>query len=544
MKKFSANIVDVLNETVFPGTIYVEDGKIVKIKKETKEYETFILPGFIDAHIHLESSMLTPSEFARISVVHGTVGCVADPHEIANVVGLAGIKFLIEDGKKVNFRFYFSAPSCVPATSMETSGASVSIEEIRELIENGHARHLGEMMNFPGVIKEDPEVMAKIELAKKFDIPIDGHAPGLSGADLEKYVGKGITSDHESFSRREAVEKLKLGMKIIIREGSAAKNFDNLIPLADYYFNDMMFCSDDKHPDDLIKGHINDLVRRAVSKGISMMKALKMACVNPVRHYKLDVGLLQPGDNADFIEVSNLRNLDILRTVINGDIVAENGRANHDFFPSGLINNFNCEKKSISDFEIADKGKAVKVIKLIDDQLVTGKSSYDLKSTDGKLYSDVTNDILKIAVVNRYHDSVPAVSFVQGFGIKEGAIASSVAHDSHNIIIVGTSDEDICLAANTIIEKKGGICYVNSRKNISEVISLPIAGLISNEPYDQVAEKYIKLDMIVKLNGAKVSAPLMALSFMALLVIPSLKLSDLGLFDGEKFSLTDIYESI
>lgn len=541
MQKFSANIIDVLNESVFPGTIHVENGKIVDIIRENNQYDTFILPGFIDSHIHIESSMLPPSEFARISVVHGTVACVADPHEIANVNGMEGIEYMNEDGRKVNFKFYFSAPSCVPATHLETSGAVITAKEIEQLILKGSVKHLGEMMNFPGVIKEVPEVMEKIELAKKYGIPIDGHAPGLAGKDLEAYVSKGISTDHESLMKEEALQKLKLGMKILVREGSSAKNFNELISLADSHYDNMMFCSDDKHPNDLIKGHINDLVKRSVSKGISAMKALKMACINPVKHYKLDVGMLQIGDNADFIEVNNLNSLEVLTTVINGDIVAENGISHLKYFPSKLINNFNVSLKSPVDFIVPDKNKKVKVIEVIDDQIVTKKGSFKLTGFEGFLLTDITNDILKIALVNRYKDEKPSLSFVKGFGLKDGAIASSVAHDSHNIIIVGTNDEDICLAANMVIENKGGICYVNKTKGIAEILSLPIAGLVSNDPFDLVAAKYDDLDMIVKMNGSKLSAPFMTLSFMALLVIPSLKISDKGLFDGEKFEFTDIY---
>ncbi len=541
MQKFSANIIDVLNESVFPGTIHVKNGKIVDIIRENNQYDTFILPGFIDSHIHIESSMLPPSEFARISVVHGTVACVADPHEIANVNGMEGIEYMNEDGRKVNFKFYFSAPSCVPATHLETSGAVITAKEIEQLILKGSVKHLGEMMNFPGVIKEVPEVMEKIELAKKYGIPIDGHAPGLAGKDLEAYVSKGISTDHESLMKEEALQKLKLGMKILVREGSSAKNFNELISLADSHYDNMMFCSDDKHPNDLIKGHINDLVKRSVSKGISAMKALKMACINPVKHYKLDVGMLQIGDNADFIEVNNLNSLEVLTTVINGDIVAENGISNLKYFPSKLINNFNVNLKSPVDFIVPDKNKKVKVIEVIDDQIVTKKSSFKLTGVEGFLLTDISNDILKIALVNRYRNEKPSLSFVKGFGLKDGAIASSVAHDSHNIIIVGTNDEDICLAANMVIENKGGICYVNKTKGIAEILSLPIAGLVSNDPFDLVAAKYDDLDMIVKMNGSKLSAPFMTLSFMALLVIPSLKISDKGLFDGEKFEFTDIY---
>jgi len=541
MKKYSGNIVDVLNEKVFPGTIYVEDQRIVKIVKEYVEYETFILPGFIDAHIHIESSLLPPSEFARIAVVHGTVACVADPHEIANVLGIDGVKYMIEDGKKVPFHFYFSAPSCVPATCMETSGAKITADDIKKLILDGEVKYLGEMMNFPGVIHEHKDVLEKLKVAKRYKLPIDGHAPGLTGEELKKYVEQGISTDHESFTQEEALEKLKLGMKILVREGSAAKNFDELIPLADEYYDKMMFCSDDKHPNDLINSHINKMVKMAISKGISAMKTLKMACVNPVLHYNLDSGLLQQGDYADFIEVNDLHKFEILRTVIKGEVVAENNTTNIPFVPSEIINNFNISKKSLSDCFVKDISKPVKVIKTMDQQLMTNKDTFVLKSRDGNLVSDVENDVLKITVINRYFDAKPAISFIKGFGLKEGAMGSSIAHDSHNIIVVGTSDAEICDAANLIIENKGGIVFVNHRKGIKEILPLPIAGLMSNLPYDEVAEKYDNLDILAKIHGSKLASPYMTLSFMALLVIPSLKLSDRGLFDGEMFELVDIY---
>lgn len=541
MTQYSGNIVDVLNEEIYPGTIYIENGKIAKITRDDFEYKTFILPGFIDAHIHIESSMLPPSEFARIAVTHGTVACVADAHEIANVLGVDGVKFMINNGKTTPFHFYFSAPPCVPATNIETSGASINAEEIEQLIKDEDIRFLGEMMNFPGVLRKSPDVMAKMNIAKKYNIPIDGHAPGLSGVDLADYINSGITTDHESFTREEAFAKMTLGMKILIREGSAVKNFSELINLAELYPGMMMFCSDDKHPDDLIKSHINLLVKKSISAGISQMDSLKMACVNPVQHYKLDVGLLQEGDSADFIEVKNLAGFHVLKTVIKGELVMEDGNSKFGFHEVEHVNNFNTSKKEVSDFYVEDINKEVKVIEIIDHQLMTMKSHFKLNGVGGNLVSDIENDILKITVINRYSDMSPAMSFVKGFGLREGAIASSVAHDSHNIIVVGTSDEEIAIAANLVIKNKGGIVYVNNKKGIKEILPLPIAGLMSDKHYEYVAEKYDDLDVLAKMNGVTISSPFMTLSFMALLVIPSLKLSDLGLFDGEKFELTDIY---
>ncbi len=541
MTQYSGNIVDVLNETIYPGTIYVENGKIVKITKDDFEYKTFILPGFIDAHIHIESSMLPPSEFARIAVKHGTIACVSDAHEIANVLGVDGVKFMIENGKSIPFHYYFSAPSCVPATNIETSGASISAKEIEQLIKEEDIRFMGEMMNFPGVIRHSPDVMEKLAIAKKYNIPIDGHAPGLMGDDLKEYIKQGISTDHESFSRDEAFAKMMLGMKVLIREGSAVKNFDELINLAELYPRMMMFCSDDKHPDDLVKNHIDLLVKKSISAGINKMDTLRMACVNPVLHYKLDVGLLQEGDSADFIEVNNLHGFKVIKTVIKGALVMEDGEVKIAYKPARQVNNFVATEKKVSDFFVEDKGKDIKVIEIIDHQLVTAKSSFELKGLDGNLISDIDNDILKITVINRYSDIKPVMSFVRGFELKEGAIASSVAHDSHNIIVVGTSDEEISMAANMIIKNKGGVAYVNKNKGINEVLPLPIAGLMSDKPYEYVADKYAELDILTKMNGVNISAPFMTLSFMALLVIPSIKLSDLGLFDGEKFELTDIY---
>ncbi len=543
MNKYSANIVDVLNEEIYPGTITVENGRIVDIKRENQEYDTFILPGFIDSHVHVESSMLPPSEFARIAVAHGTVACVSDPHEIANVLGIEGVRYMIEEGESVPFHFSFSAPSCVPATNMETSGATITAGDIEKLITEDNVGYLGEMMNFPGVIHQSSDVVEKINIAQKYNLPVDGHAPGLSGEDLEKYVRAGISTDHECFTKNEAKSKLQLGMKILIREGSAAKNFKELIPLAERYWHNMMFCSDDKHPDDLEKNHIDKLIKKAVSNGISRMHALKMACVNPVKHYDLEVGLLQIGDSADFIEVDDLNYLSIIKTVIKGQIVAENGVTSIEFTPAKHINNFNIGKKKLQDFYVKDKGFPVKVIKVIDQQLITEKIIANLKGDSGNLVSDTDNDILKMTVVNRYFETKPAISFIKGFGLKEGAIASSVAHDSHNIIAIGVNDEELCNAVNLIIENKGGIAYVNSKRNIKEILPLPIAGLMSDLPYRTVSEKFDDLDVLTKIYGSKLTSPFMSLSFMGLLVIPSLKLSDKGLFDGERFELVDLYES-
>jgi len=532
------NIVDIENKKIFYSDIEVADGKIISIKvlDNHNENAPYILPGFIDAHVHIESSMLVPSEFAKLAVVHGTVATISDPHEIANVCGMKGVEYMIENGKQVPFKFYFGAPSCVPATDFETAGASLNANDVDALLVKDEINYLSEMMNFPGVLHHDEEVEAKINSAKIYNKPVDGHAPGLRGEDAKKYIDAGISTDHECFTKEEALEKLQYGMKILIREGSAAKNFDALVGLLDDYENEMMFCSDDKHPDSLVRSHINDLCKRAVEKGISIFKVLKAACINPVGHYKMNVGLLKENDPADFIVVKDLENFEVVKTFINGILVAENGVSKIATRRSAVINNFNCTKKIAPDFEYKkNNDENLNVIEALDGQLVTNKVSIKPKIKNDFYVSDVDNDILKIAVVNRYKDAPVAIAFVKSFGLKKGAIASSVAHDSHNIIAVGVDDENICNAVNLIIENNGGISCVDANEEI--ILSLPVAGLMSNEDGYTIAEKYTAIDKAAKDLGSKLSAPFMTLSFMALLVIPHVKLSDLGLFDGDEFKL-------
>jgi adenine deaminase len=532
------NIVDIKSRKIFYGEIEVSDGKINSIKEiETqKNNASFILPGFIDAHVHIESSMLVPSEFAKLAVVHGTVATVSDPHEIANVCGLQGVEYMIENGNTVPFKFYFGAPSCVPATDFETAGASLNAKEIDTLLAKDEINYLSEMMNFPGVLHHNEEVEAKINSAKIYNKPVDGHAPGLRGEDAKKYIDAGISTDHECFTKEEALEKLQYGMKILIREGSAAKNFEALIDLLNDYENEIMFCSDDKHPDSLVSGHINELCKRAVAKGIDVFKVLKAACINPIKHYKMNVGLLKTGDNADFIVVKDLNFFEVVQTYINGILVAENGISKISTSKPGLINNFNCNKKRVADF-LFKKNNDEKIIAIeaLDGQLITNKIFINPKVKNDFYISDVDNDILKMAVINRYKDTPVAIGFIKNFGLKKGAIASSVAHDSHNIIAIGVDDESLCNAVNLIIENKGGISCVDKNKEM--ILPLPVAGLISDADGYEVAEQYTEIDKAAKNLGSKLSAPFMTLSFMALLVIPHIKLSDLGLFDGDEFKL-------
>ncbi|MCX8111336.1 MAG: adenine deaminase [Syntrophorhabdaceae bacterium] len=538
--RVSGNIVDILNNEVYPGTIEIKDRAIKGIFRESSRYNTYILPGFIDAHCHIESSMLCPSEFARIATVHGTIATVSDPHEIANVLGIDGVYFMIDNGRQVPFKFHFGAPSCVPATDFETTGAKIDISALETLLKNPEIKYLSEMMNFPGVINHDPQVMDKITLAKRFKKPIDGHAPGLRGDALKRYIEAGITTDHETFGYDEAEEKINLGMKVIIREGSAAKNFDTLSTLISKYPHNCMFCSDDKHPDDLVEGHINSLVKRAVLSGIDLMKVLWCACVNPVFHYGLEVGLLRDSDPADFIEVDSLQDFNILRTYINGRVVAEEGSPLIEHIPARHINRFGTQIKSPLDFILyGNQDKKTNIIEAIDGQIITGWSKTTLRPTDGCFKADRERDILKIAVINRYSNERPAMAFIKNFGLKKGAIASSIAHDSHNIVVVGTDDEDICSAVNLIIEKKGGLAVAVG--NIQMVMPLPVAGLMSDGDGYEVARTYKNLDRLAKQIGTSLNSPFMTLSFMSLPVIPRLKITDRGLFDVDRFRFIDLF---
>ena len=532
------NIVDIENRRIFKGEVEFRDKKIVAIRETNHDQEGFILPGFVDAHIHIESSMLVPSEFAKIAVNHGTVATVSDPHEIANVLGVEGVQFMIENGKKVPLKFNFGAPSCVPATSFESAGAVIDAEDIKELLSSPDIKYLAEMMNYPGVLFEDEEVMKKIAWAKHFNKPIDGHAPGLRGEDVTKYIAAGISTDHECFTYEEALEKLQKGMKVIIREGSAAKNFEALIDLLPEHFENMMFCSDDKHPDDLLLGHINQLCARAIAKGIDVFKVLQAACINPVKHFNLDVGLLRVGDDADFIVVDDLENFNVLKNYINGELVSENGTSFVKHVDFEVLNNFNTDTKKVSDFEFHSASEKIQVIEALDGELVTNSIETNSSIKNGNLVSDVQNDVLKMTVVNRYQNTEPSIAFIKNFGLKQGAIASSVGHDSHNIIAVGVSDEMICKAVNLLIENQGGVCAVTSTEE--KVVPLPVAGIMSDQPAEIIGKAYAELDQMAKDLGSQLKAPYMTLSFMALLVIPSLKLSDKGLFDGTKFQFTSL----
>ncbi len=544
-------IIDIPNQRIFPGVIEIADGKIVALREDQSVTDPgYLCPGFIDAHVHIESSMLTPPEFARIAVTHGTVGTVSDPHEIANVLGIEGVRYMQKLAAQTPCKIHFGIPSCVPATNFETAGATLGPDSIEELCRDKSLLYLSEMMNFPGVIHRDPEVMKKIEIAKQYGKRIDGHAPGLRGEDLKKYVSAGIETDHECFQIDEAREKLTLGQKILIREGSAAKNFEELWPLLNEAPESCMLCSDDKHPDDLMEGHINQLCARAVAHGVPLFNVLRAACVNPVEHYGLRCGLLRPGDPADLIRLHDLVSFQVMETWIDGQLVARGGQSLLPRSKSPRVNHLHATAKVASDFALPAPAAAsdpasssplrIRVIEALDGQIITGAGEAEALLRDGQIVANPEQDILKIAVVNRYKDAPPAVALVRGVGLKSGAIASSVAHDCHNIVAIGTSDEDLARVVNLLIQNEGGIAVVGDG-GFEDVLPLPVAGLMSDGYAEDAATAYARLSKAAKALGSPLHAPYMTLSFLALLVIPALKLSDLGLFDGHKFAFVPVW---
>jgi adenine deaminase len=538
----TGRLIDLFGRRIYPAKIVVENGSIASVTETTEASDLYILPGFTDAHVHVESSMLVPAAFGRMAVIHGTVATVSDPHEIANVCGVAGVDYMIENSKQSPFKIFFGAPSCVPATFFETAGAHLDAAAVESLLQRDDIWYLTEMMNYPGVLHQDAEVMAKIAAAKKINKPVDGHAPGLRGADAQAYASAGISTDHECVTIEEALDKIAAGMHILIREGSAAKNFEALAGLFHTHPEKLMFCSDDKHPDDLVAGHINAVVKRALAKGFDLFDVLRAACVHPVLHYKIPVGLLRAGDPADFIVINDTTHFDILQTYIGGQLVAENGKTLLPVLPATPINNFTALPKKPRDFALkATAGKdTVRVIEAIEGQLVTNELHLPAKIENGLLVSDTDNDILKIAVVNRYMPEAPvAVAFIKNFGLKQGAIASTVGHDCHNIIAVGVDDDAICNAVNALIAYKGGVVATDAEGK-STLMPLPVAGLMSLDDGYDTAAQYAAVDAKAKELGTALHAPFMTLSFMALLVIPALKLSDKGLFDGSRFSFTEV----
>lgn len=540
-----AHHVDLHNRRIQPAEITIENGRIRSIKPAAgvPADAGYLLPGFVDAHVHIESSMLPPAEFARLAVVHGTVATVSDPHEIANVLGAEGVQFMLDDARRAPVKFCFGAPSCVPATGFETAGAVLDAAAVEQLLQNPAIGYLSEMMNFPGVLHGDPEVLAKIAAAQRLGKPVDGHAPGLRGEEARRYFSAGISTDHECFTFEEGLEKARLGVKILIREGSAARNFEALWPLLLEFPDQVMFCSDDKHPDDLLNGHINLLAARAIAKGCDLFDTLRAACLNPVQHYRLPVGLLREGDPADFIRVANLTDFRVLETWIGGVCVAANGQSRLAYQACGTPNQFAALPRRPADFRLSSVYGTgiVRAIVARDGEIVTGRTEAHARLQEGLLLPYPAHDLLKIAVVNRYVPAAPpAIGFVRGFGMQRGALASSVAHDSHNIVAVGADDAALCAAVNAVIEAKGGISATDGAGE-TRVLALPIAGLMSPADGYELAREYAQLDEWTKeFLGCALKAPFMALSFLALPVIPALKMTDRGLFDVEQFDFTSI----
>lgn len=539
IKTVAGKFVNIHERKIVEGVFTISEGKISSFEEKPVSESVYLLPGFIDAHIHIESSMLVPYEFARIALTHGTVATVSDPHEIANVLGLEGVYYMLDNAKDALLKFNFGAPSCVPATTFESAGAVMDAKDIETLIKRDDIRYLSEMMNYPGVLYNHPEVMEKIAITKKHHKPIDGHAPGLRGADAKNYIAAGISTDHECYTLEEAQEKIVYGMKILIREGSAARNYDALHSLLKSNPDSVMFCSDDKHPDELLLGHINQLVKKSIALGYDLFDVLFAACIHPIEHYKLDVGQLRMGDPADFIVCTDLTEFNIEKTFINGICVSENAKCILPPKKHNVINNFSTSLTGPEDFMIRKAGEKIRVIEVYDGQLITGETHVEALEKDGLVTTDISNDVLKISVVNRYSKQTPALAFIRNFGLKRGAIASSVAHDSHNIIVVGVDDISISKAVNAIIEQTGGLSLVDGEE--VHTIALPVAGLMSDLDGESIGLAYSTIDKKAKELGSKLNAPYMSLSFMALLVIPQLKLSDKGLFDGKRFQFSDLF---
>jgi len=567
--KFTAYILDVLTESIYPARITIEDGIFkeidpIAVTEETRiDVDGLLVPGFIDAHIHIESSMLTPQQFAKMAVRHGTTTVVCDPHEIANVSGIEGIEFMIDNASRVPFNFYFTAPSCVPATAFETSGATLDVEDIEYLLQKQEVVGLAEMMNFPGVINGDEEVLAKLRIARKYGKPIDGHAPLVTGRELDKYIAQHIVTDHECSNFAEAMEKKQKGMRIMVRDGSSAKNmaalFDfseklnhlkkqdgfSIIPteIIERRLHSPIFdfiVSDDKHPNDLIEGHLDNSIKKASKLGIDIIQAIEMVTVNPANHFNLDGGVIVTGAKADFVVIDNLHDFNVLETYVDGECVFDGENVLFDVEEVEVENSVNACEKTAEDFDVYFDGDEceVNVIECFNGELLTNKTTAKLKCRDGKVQSDIYQDVLKIAVVERYGSNSISNAFIKGFNLKKGAIASSVAHDSHNIIVVGYDSEMMARAVNTIIDNGGGFAVVS--EDFEDSLSLPIAGLMSNEDAYVIAEKLNTLHKMVKALGCSLDAPFMTMAFMALLVIPSLKISDMGLFDGDNFEFVDV----
>ncbi len=541
--KFSISgvLVDPISRATFGGEIFVENKKIVAIERRHDVNAPYILPGLIDSHVHIESSMLIPSRFAEMAVKHGTTAIVTDPHEVANVAGEEGVRFMVNNAKTVPFKFYFGVPSCVPASPFEKSGAILDSDIVERLIREDDFSFLAEMMNFPGVVNNDEEVMRKIRSAIAASKPVDGHAPGVSGEQLRAYAKAGISTDHECSNINEALEKLKAGIKIQIREGSAARNFDGLIDLIKNHKEAIMFCTDDCHPDYLQSGHINKLLARAVNLGYNIYDILHAICINPRNHYALKTGALQVNDPADFIVVDDLKSFDVSRTFIDGEEVYRKGEISIQV-PETKPPSFHFRSSfKKGNLEVLSNGENINIIGVIKGELLTEWIKEKSPVPQGGIVKASTDtDLLKIVLLDRYDSTMPVVAFIRGFKLKSGALASSIAHDSHHIIAVGVDDDSIDSALSWIVNNRGGLCYAADGKVSG--IRLPYYGLMTDENGISISRKYKELNNIIKESGCGLDTPFMTLSFMGLTVIPQLKIYHKGLFDGVRFMHTTLFE--
>ncbi len=532
--KIEGKIVDLHSQEIFEGSIELSDGVITSINRHATTATKYIMPGFIDAHVHIESSMLTPANFGRMVVKYGTVGIVTDPHEISNVLSIEGLKFMGKSIESSPIKCFPTIPSSIPATPFDVAGGVITATHVERLAATGRFVALSEVMNVPGVLFEDEEVMAKLATAKAYNLVIDGHAPSLVGDDLTKYINSGISTDHECVTLEEAQEKISKGMKILIREGSAAKNYETFKELIATNPDDIMFCTDDSHSDDIVAlGHIDKIVKRAVKDGFPLFDILKIACLNPINHYKLDLGTLRVGDRADFITVDDLENFAVESLFIGGEQRYNRAQTIKPMDKEPIINNFNHEPIKIEELKKGVHNK-IDIIGLIENEIVTELDSYTPHAPTENLESDTKEDIAKIVYINRYTNGEPQVAFCRGFGFKRGAIASSVAHDSHNIVAVGCSDQELTKAINLLIEHKGGLALCDGEE--CDILPLPIAGIMSERPGEEVAADYNRIQQAVHKMGSPLEAPFMTLSFLSLVVIPEVKIGEKGLFSYSKFN--------
>jgi adenine deaminase len=553
----NGRVIHVFTNEILAGDVAIINGRIAGIGRyegrETVDLDgKYLSPGFIEGHIHIESSMLTPAQFGAAVIPHGTTTVICDPHEIGNVCGKTGIRYMLEKQSPLNL--YAMAPSCVPATHMETSGALLSADDIAEILEHPRVLGLAEMMNFPGTVAAAPDVLAKLRVARKRKVPIDGHAPGLGGRDLQAYIASGISSDHECTTLAEAEEKLRAGMAIFIREGSTARNLEELMPLLHSPAAcHCLLVTDDRHADDLVeRGHLDYILRRAVHYGASAVIALQMVTINPARHFGLQrTGAIVPGFRADLVVLDDLEQFTADRVYISGQCVAEKGamvtavpEQSLDTLDPVIRSSVKIDPEVVDLSMPGEEGGLIRVITCTDGQIVTGQQMLEPKVENGMMVSDVERDILKIVVLERHHGShAMGIGFVQGLGLARGAIGSTVAHDSHNMIVTGTSDASMLRAIRALTDIRGGL-VVAGDEQVYDVLPLPVAGLMSTGTAQKVSDCLDGIRTALEKVGTGVENPFMLLSFLALPVIPELKITDKGLVDVLQFQLVPLSDRI